>query len=149
MIAYPYTDDYMTYDYNTHRYVLTQTDVTENLGIDLASRVKFENAINSLLNRISIKIYSFIHSHNVENEYQDCIIAKTADGRRIIKEAMEEQLIYFLTVGDLSRSVDEAERRIAIDQTAIELLLQPIRELGCSILYCGTLPRINLPTGEW
>ena len=149
MTAYPYTDDYMTYDYDTHRYILTQKDVSENLGIDLTSRVTYANAISSLLNRISIKIYTFIHSHNTANDYQNFLIAKTKDGRRIIKEAMEEQLIYFLTVGDLSRSMDEAERRIAIDQTAIEILLEPIRELGCSILYCGTLPCVNLPEGEW
>ena len=148
MIAYPYSDDYMTYDYNTHRYVLTLKNVVENLGIDLESRMTTPNSIPSLLNRVSLRIYSFIHSHNTDNAYQDLIIAKTEDGRRIIKEAMEEQLIYLLTVGDLSRSTNETERKMSIDSTAIELLLQPIREIGCTILYCGRLPFVNFD-GEY
>jgi hypothetical protein len=120
----------------------------ENLGIDIEARLTVPNAIPALLNRISVKIYSFIHTHNVNNQLQDYIIAKTESGRRIIREAMEEQLIYFLTVGDLSRSVDEAERRLAIDQTAIDILLQPIPEIGCSILYCGKLPCVKFE-GEY
>lgn len=148
MTVYPYSDDYMTYNPATHRYTLTLKDVTENLGIDLESRLTVPNAIPSLLNRVSIRIYAFIHSHNVDNAYQDLIIAKTADGRRIIKEAMEEQLIYLLSVGDLSRSVDEQERKFAYDETAIDILLQPIREIGCTILYCGRLPFVNFD-GEY
>lgn len=147
MPNYPYDDDFMTYDYATHRYILTIQDVSQNLGVDLESRITYANAIPTLLNRISLKIYSFIHTHNVRNDYQDYIIAKTEAGRRIIKEAMEEQLLYFLTVGDLSRSVNEAERKISIDQTAIEILTQTIPEIGCSILYCGNLPIVNLGNG--
>lgn len=148
MITFPYSDTYMSYDFTHHRYILTQKDVMENLGIDIEARLTVPNAIPALLNRISVKIYSFIHTHNVNNQLQDYIIAKTESGRRIIREAMEEQLIYFLTVGDLSRSVDEAERRLAIDQTAIDILLQPIPEIGCSILYCGTLPCVKFE-GEY
>ncbi len=148
MSNYPFSDTFMTYDYTSHRYKLTLQDVIENLGIDIEARLTMPNAIPSLLNRISVKIYSFIHTHNADNALQDYIIAKTAAGRKIIREAMEEQLIYFLTVGDLSRSVDEAERRLAIDQTAIDILLQPIPEIGCSILYCGKLPCVKFE-GEY
>lgn len=144
MLKYPYDDDYMTYDYDTHRYVLTLKDVSQNLGVDLESRISYANAIPTLLNRISLRVYSYIHSHNVDNNYQDYIIAKTQAGRRIIREAMEEQLLYFLAVGDLTRSVVESERKLAMDQTAIDVLLQPIPEIGCSICYCGKLPFVNL-----
>lgn len=144
MLKYPYDDDYMTYDYDTHRYVLTLKDVGQNLGVDLESRISYANAIPTLLNRISLRVYSYIHSHNVDNNYQDYIIAKTQAGRRIIREAMEEQLLYFLAVGDLTRSVVESERKLAIDQTAIDVLLQPIPEIGCSICYLGQLPFVNL-----
>lgn len=144
MLKYPYDDDNMTYDYDTHRYVLTLKDVSQNLGVDLESRISYANAIPTLLNRISLRVYSYIHSHNVDNNYQDYIIAKTQAGRRIIREAMEEQLLYFLAVGDLTRSVVESERKLAMDQTAIDVLLQPIPEIGCSICYCGQLPFVNL-----
>lgn len=144
MLKYPYDDDYMTYDYDTHRYVLTLKDVSQNLGVDLESRISYANAIPTLLNRISLRVYSYIHSHNVNNNYQDYIIAKTQAGRRIIREAMEEQLLYFLAVGDLTRSVVESERKFAMDQTAMDILLQPIPEIGCSICYLGQLPLVNL-----
>lgn len=146
MLKYPYDDDYMTYDYNTHRYVLTLQDVKQNLGIDLENRTgaTFANSIPTLLNKVSLKVYAFIHTHNVANKYQDYIIAKTEDGRRIIREAMEEQLTYLLTVGDVSRSLDVNERALAIDETTKQILLEPIREIGCSICYCGTLPIVNL-----
>ena len=144
MPTLPYDDDFMTYDYNSHRYVLTLKDVNQNLGIDLENRISYANAIPVLLNRVSIKIYALIHSYNTDNDLQDYIIAKTETGRKIIKEAMEEQLLYFLAVGDLSRSVIESERNMSIDQTAMETLLRTIPEIGCNILYTGKLPYINL-----
>lgn len=143
MTAYPYTDDYMTYDYDTHRYILTQKDVSENLGIDLTARIKAPNAINALLKQVSTQIYNFIHSHNVANEFQDFIIAKTYKGRAVIREAMEQQLIYFLAVGDLSRSTDREKRALAIDENAKNVLLQPIPEIGTTILYSGRF-RVNV-----
>lgn len=144
MPTLPYDDDYMTYDYNSHRYVLTLQDVKQNLGVDLENRITFANAIPTLLNRISVKIYAYIHTHNVMNDYQNYIIAKTEKGREIIKSAMEEQLLYLLTVGDLSRSIDINERALAIDDTAKQILLDRIPEIGCSICYCGKLPIVNL-----
>ena len=138
MLNYPYNDDYMTYNYDTHRYVLTQKDVSENLGVDLTARIKAPNAINALLNQVSMQIYNYIHTYNANNNFQDFIIAKTYKGREIIRNAMEQQLIYFLLVGDLSRSTDIAKRALAIDEQAKQILSQPIPEIGTTILYTGT-----------
>lgn len=144
MIEYPFDNDYMTYDYNSHRYILTLKCVTENLGIDIEARIKNRNAISSLLNRVSVQIYAFIHTHNLNNELQDFIIAKTARGRDIIQRAMEEQLIYLLKIGDLSRSTDPQKRALKIDNTAYDILLETIPEIRTNILYTGKMYVYNV-----
>jgi hypothetical protein len=146
-MTYPYSDDYIKYDFVAHRYILTEKDVTDNLGIDIFKRLKNKNVINSVLNQVSLQVYNYIHQFNEDNKAQDYIIAKTEDGRRIIKEAMEQQLIYFLTVGDLSRTTDKEKRAMWFDEQAKQVLLQDIAELGTTICYQGCL-RI-VPCGEW
>lgn len=141
--TYPLSDEYMIYNEQAKRYVLTEKDVLDNLGINLSARMKSKNGstnlnvINSLLNLASVHVYRFIHEHSINNSWQDCVIANTEKGRQIIKEAMEQQLVYVLTIGDLSRSTDSAKRAFWFDDTAKEILYQTIPEIGTSILYTG------------
>ena len=146
-MTYPYSDLFMKYDYKTHRYILTDKDVTDNLCIDIHNRLKNKNLVDSLLNQISIQVYSYIHKFNKNNKAQDYVIASTEDGRQIIKEAMEQQLIYFLAVGDLSRTPDENKRKFWFDEMAKQVLLRDIKEIGTTICYTGYLPVV--PSGEW
>lgn len=138
----PYSDDFMIFDKLTNRYVLTEKDVKQNLGIEINVRLKNPEAVNSLLNQVSIQVYRFIHEHNIENAIQDYIIAYTETGRKIIKTAMEEQLIYVMTNGDLSRSTDKEKRKLWFDDNAREILMTPICELGTHLLYQGQFPQI-------
>lgn len=135
----PYSDDYLVYDYNRHIYILTEKDVFENCGINLQSMLKddIRNSIDVFLRNISLQIYGFIHSFSVENTLQDFIIAKTVSGRKMIKEAMEQQLIYVLTNGDLSRSPKREERELWLDEHAKNILFADLPEIGTSICYCG------------
>ncbi len=148
---YPLSDDFMIYDYTTHHYVLTEEDVMTNLGINLAARMNNENAVSALLRQISRQVYSHIHAYT----YQGCgaikeyIIATTEKGRQVIKEAMEQQLIYVLAVGDLSRSTDPNKRVLSFDRTAELVLLETIPELGTSILYTGYLGHKIPNDVEW
>lgn len=139
----PYDDKYMKFDFTTHRYVLTEEDSFDNLAINLSERIENENVRKRVLRTVSNQIYNFIHSHNTNNDWQDYIIAKTESGRAIIKEAMEEQLIYFLTAGNVSRSLDKEERSLAIDEMAKEVLLRTIPEIGTTILYTGAVPQLK------
>lgn len=136
-ILYPYSDDYMIFDEEKKRYILTEKDIMDKFGINLTTRLKNNAMIKPTLNQISLMIYNFIHQHNLDNKRQDYIIAKTKDGRRIIMEAMEQQLLYFLAVGDLSKTPDESKRKYWIDEMAKEILAQDICEIGASILYTG------------
>ena len=148
-MKYPYSDDYMTYDFHSHRYVLTEKDVVEYMGIDLKEHNDNENARSMILRQVSLQIYNFIHSHNTATDWQDYIIAKTETGRRIIKEAMEQQLKYLLSVGDASILLDKTKRELWIDEMAKEILLTHIPEIGTSICFTGCfMARPPLDT-EW
>lgn len=136
---YPYDDEYMIYNKELSRYVLTEKDVLHNLGINLAERVKDQSAINSFLNLASMHVYRYIHQFNVNNALQDYVIAHTETGRKIVKEAMEQQLVYLSMVGDLSRSADKEERLSWFDENAKEILMRTIPEIGCSVCYAGNL----------
>lgn len=142
-MKYPQSDMFMIYNKDFNRYILTEQDVISNLGININDRLKNPEAVNSLLNQISIQVYRFIHSHNVDNQFQDFVIANTEIGRQIIKCAMEEQLIYVMTNGDLSRSVDEKKRALWFDDNAKEILYTIIPEIGTHILYSGNFPKIR------
>lgn len=144
-MAYPLSDQYMTYDDATDRYVLTPKDVSDNLGISLENELKTSvaNVLASFLKQISSHVYTYIHQFQRNTQYQDWIIGHTEQGRDIVKRAMEAQLVYVLMNGDLSRSVDERERMMWFDIQAQEILNEPIKEIGRAITYSGTLPMIR------
>ena len=141
MPNYPYSDDYMQYDYIMHRYVLTAKDVQENLGVNL-DRFDSPNAVDAILRQISIKIYAFIHEYNIANDLQDYIIAKTETGRKIIKEAMEQQFLYESAVGNVDLILSADKRGFRIAPITESVLLRIIPEIGTTILYTGNL-RLN------
>ena len=78
---------------------------------------------------------------NYRTDIQDYIIAKVPSARKMIQEAMEEQLLYMSLKGDLSRSTDKEKRELAIDETAKEICARVLPELGISIIYTGDLSR--------
>ena len=136
-MKYPYSDEYMTYDFHSHRYVLTEKDVEEVMGIDFHEHNDNETARSMILRQVSLQVYNFIHSHNTATDWQDYVIAKTETGRRIIKEAMEQQLKYLLLVGDSSILLDPNKRHLWIDEMAKEVLMTTIPEIGTTVCYTG------------
>lgn len=131
----PLTDEYMTYNDKTHRYVLTIKYVEEVVGIDMIARLNdgdyttAQNLANTILDMISVKIYGYIHEFNRSN-IQDKIISRSGEARRVIQEAMRYQVVHYFLVGDME-----------IDDTAKSCLLQDIPEIGTTILYQGNLER--------
>ena len=148
---FPLVDEYLDYDYATHRYVLTEKDVLENLAIDLNAdfRPDVKNSVEKFLKQVSTLVYGYIHSFSVNNLMQDFIIAKTEMGRKFIKEAMEQQLIYMLEVGDLSRSPDLNKRALWFDDNARRILEQPIPEIGTTILYMSQFNFCTHDKARW
>lgn len=146
---FPYSDEYMTYDYKTHRYVLTKKDLLENFNENLQAKFKDGKDVEPFLRQVSTEIYSYIHSHNMNTKMQDYILAKTESGREIIKEALEQQALYMLTVGIISRSLDRDHRSLRIDENANDALLRDIPEIGTTILYTGNLCFYSPDKTEW
>ena len=64
-MKYPYSDKYMTYDYQTHRYVLTDKDVIDNMGINFIECNDNDKAREMMLRQVSLQVYSFIHKHSI------------------------------------------------------------------------------------
>lgn len=162
-----YADYYMRYDYDAHRYVLTSNYVSEKLNIDLSRRLNSAGAIdraqavNLLLDRASQNVYSYIYENSGDNTVQEWILGTDEQARRMIMEAMGEQVLYILANGDLglASGVDGAtmsgtgqslfaEARVAPNAKA--LLVRNLNAYGCPIVFLGRFPlsqskRIQLP----
>lgn len=142
-VRYPYSDEYMIFDEDTKRYVLTPKYVYDKIGVDMEGALKEREAINAtvLANRflveVSDDIYDFIHNHNVNTTRQDYWIAVVPSLRNIIQKAMEQQFVYSRLNGLLGYSSDKETQDKRICPKAINTLSQTVCELGQSILYTG------------
>ncbi len=142
-MEYPYNDDYMYYDQDEHRYILTEKCIVEKLGIQITSEINERNGISpqiivkNLLNRVSALIYGYLHAHARNTALQDYFIATIPSLRKIIQNAMEYQFVYMKMKGDLSISTDTNKRVFAIDELAKQELDKTVPELNRSITYTG------------
>lgn len=140
---YPFDDELMRFDITTNQYVLTEKALSEN-GINISPETDdtayAQTVTANVLNRISRKVYNFIHLHNVDNPKQDWLIAHVPSLRKIIYEALTAQALYMYTVGDLALTTDrDLTKRSNISEDCAEVLLTTVPELGICILYTGTL----------
>lgn len=139
---FPYDDNNMRFDEKLNRYVLTEKALLD-LGIDLRARLAARKAvspellISNKLNSVSRRVYGFIHKHNVNNHWQDHVLAFAPSARNIIYEALIAQAEYELSVGNLNLSADESKIKLTICNEVPDILSQPICEIGRSILYTG------------
>lgn len=155
MEQYPFSDDYMFYDYERHRYVLTKQSALDFLGIDLAERINAHGGdkdlqVQYILRQVSDIIYGFIYSCNSNNKLQEYICAKHPNAREKIKNAMLQQLQYMIFNGDLTKfgGVDSRRgtiadastvRRASFDPMARDILLQEIDGKIPALAYSGYL----------
>ncbi len=144
---FPFIDDYLTYDYNSHRYVLTKKYVLEQLKVDIDAR--FGGDGEAVLQDVSEQVYDYMHEFSANTLYQDFIIAKTKGGRDIIKEAMSKQLKYVLVVGNLRYSTDERKRALWFDESAKKTLFKILPEIGTTICYTGTFRFCTNDYSRW
>ena len=156
-MTYPLSDEYMNYDFEEHRYILTPKYVLDKLGIDLKMRLNMsgayseENLASAVLDQISREIYQYIYEQSNQNDFQEYMLAKTESGRKVIKDAMREQVLYFLANGDLSQyaGVNVAKGNVMpefyvrnISPNAKKVLTRILKEIGTSIVFEGHYPFI-------
>lgn len=103
----PFNDYAMNYDKRHHRYILTTEDVLVNLNINLPAELRTNglaadeaNEADKLLDRVSRIVYQHIYSHASRPRKMERRLALDPGLRDIIREAMEEQLLYILANGD-------------------------------------------------
>ena len=144
---FPLSDNDMIYDYTKHRYILTTDYAINALGIDLVEKmggvraVNATGALNALLDiRLSLRLYSIIYSHN-DKELMEWILAKSPSARKVLLEAMSQQLLHMVTYGE--------DEKHWVSPEAYAVLLQPIDETKKSVLYrIYRTPLTHIPTYE-
>lgn len=150
---YPFNDDYMTYDYIHHRYILTEKCVFDELGINLSTELNNIGdanntaVVNRVLQRVSRTLYSWIYSKSGNKTWQEFMLAKYPPLRDRVKEMLVIMTEYMIEEGDIgSRSgininkgsvinrddLKRAQVPIAIEQMANEIL-----PCGISLMYIG------------
>lgn len=158
-MTYPYNDENMIYDYEEHRYILTEDCVLRELNIDLSQRLNTKGSASKqdlpkqILNEVSISIYSEIYASSNQDELKEYLCAKCPSARKILKDAMKQQLLYLLTSGEVARYsgvntktgkvIDPKYLRgaVTIDYKAERILLRQLKEYGgYNLMYAGTMP---------
>lgn len=138
----PYEDEYMVYDQTLGMYVLTEK-AAEQRGVSLSGRIRAKGSVNSeiavrsVLIEVSTMIYAYLNNQVMDSELQNCVIASCPSVFPIMKQALTAQLLYYLQVGNLSRSTDAEKRKLAIDENAKSILNRKIPELGHALTYAG------------
>lgn len=121
----PFADNRMKYDYNKHRYVLTEEHVLESMNIDLRAILNtsmsadMANVVDRLIDRVSFEVYSFIYRVCAFRYETEKTLALDNGARGVILEALEEQLLYILQNGDLAAmSGVNVQTGLAMDKSA-------------------------------
>lgn len=149
-MKYPFNDDYMVYDYTTHRYYITPKCVLDKLDIDMSKfnvtgSTNKQRAGQQILNRICNTVYNEIYK--VADKFTaEYTLAKVPSARDILMEAMLSQVDYFNFNGmlELYSGVDFKKGTVMpnfddkiLCHEAKEWLTQMLPETGMPIMYMG------------
>lgn len=108
MQQYPYSDNDMVYDYDKHRYILTNDCVKRELNLNLEAELNKEgtsnpaNEVNAFLDEISFQVYNYIYSHAQNQKVAEYRCAKNPGLRTSLKDAMVKQVKYVYINGDIA-----------------------------------------------
>ena len=155
--SFPYSADDMEYSTETHRYKLTNEYVLKVTGINLQEVLnpgmmsQPQQVSQNYLEQISKEIYEYIYETNDETLKQEYLLAKLPSLRKIIREAMLQQVLYVLNGGDLGlyngvnlktgQILDPRQlQQVGISPYAKRELNTQLPEIGVAITYQGKLP---------
>lgn len=162
-MTYPYDDEYMKYDYDEHRYILTEKAVLDKNNTSLIERLNYggevnkERVANIFLDEVSYLLYNEIYDYSTQPYIQEYMIAKCPSARNIIMNAMLKQVDYVLVNGFLNQysGVDfkknnklEGISGKFIAPLAKSLLSRPLIETKVPLLYAGKYAMIFEPDYE-
>ena len=162
-MTYPYDDEYMRYDFEEHRYILTEKACLDKLNIVLSERLNYggesnrERIVNIFLDEISDFVYSQIYDYSSQPYIQEYQIAKIPSARNVIMKAMLKQVDYALVNGFLYQySGVDLKKNSSIENLsgkylaplAKSILSKPLIETKIPLLYAGKYWRIFNPNYE-
>lgn len=155
-VTYPYSDNYMTYNYQSHRYELTEKAVYDELGVNFKdfSDMETTDANPSTIGiRILKKVSRLVYSYLLENcqnagwlVYELAVVQQL---RSVILEMLLAQAEYQFTNGDISNfsGVDiykgQTMEQYKLKEATIAPLVRTIAEriqpcLGRSLKFAGS-----------
>ena len=167
--TFPYSDAYMTYSHQAHRYTLTPDAVRQHLNVDLGAMLNPAGAVDragiatTFLAHVSREIYSYIYACGPDNDLQEYLAAKHPNARRILLDAMLAQVEYMILNGDIYQvSGVDIRKGTAMDRKALrgarvslvveDILSRPLDAVTPSIVYRGAWSaypyRFRLPAYE-
>lgn len=162
-MTYPYDDEYLVYDYDEHRYILTPKAVLDKLNLNLIERLNVGGAVNrermpyQFLDEISDIVYTEIYNYSSQPEIQEYQIAKLPSARKVIMQAMLKQVDYALVNGFLDQySGIDLKKNSKVDglsgrylaPRAKSILSKPLLESKVPLLYAGKYAMIFKPDYE-
>lgn len=146
--TFPYSDKDMTYDYNSHKYVLTPQCVKNELGQDLEEVLDKTGDANPstlaerFLKRVSHLVYCHIYAYAQNVPLVEYMLAKQERFRDVLKNAMLERVLFMLTSGDVTtqsglnlrdgRKISKADLKDASIPMEEECILE-----NAGLLYAG------------
>lgn len=151
---YPLTDEKMSYDMNTHRYVLDKTYIMNNYGVNLDTILEKTGDANSttlatrFMKRVSMVVYNYIYKHTEQQLLVEYMLAKAEHLRPVILEALAEQALWMLNNGDIGiqAGVDfinmTAMEAPVLRQKSVSIYTEDILE-NAGILYTGYYEEIR------
>lgn len=157
---FPFDDGIMTYDYASHRYVLTEGGVLTELGENLELILNGTGDANPstlarrLLNRVSKTVYDYLYGDTANEQWLEYILATYPPLRDTVKEMLQEQLLYTLMNGDIGlysgvniakgqiMDIDKLRGRARVAPEVEDLALRTIPGLGYCLKFAGFLPRV-------
>ena len=155
-MKYPHNDDYMTYDFASHRYYLTDKAIFEELGINFGELPDSLDANPSTLQQRFIKnvtntVYRYLYKCIYDKRNQEYVLATVEELRPIVKEMLLAQAEYEAQNGKIHNysGIDiykgNHTPRYAIKEAIIspvveELSDQFIPSIGRSLFYRGVEP---------
>lgn len=139
-------DDMMIFDEVKGRYILTRKCALAN-NVDLERELNStgvsakNNLPEQILDRVSRTVYNFIYAHG-HREAKQKRMAEDPSYRPYLKDAMIEQLLYFMANGDLNMvaRVDVQSGREHSRAAKLDAAYAPEMQniLGqTDLLYCG------------
>ena len=158
MTKFPYNDEYMEYDYRSHRYILTSKAVSDILGENLDTIMANNDPItrNAFLRETSDSVYEYILSASQSPDYIEYILAKDGSMRQTVQEMLVSQVKYSLinssienysgvnmSKGQYIDNLDVLRGDRAVSSTVVRKSNAILPIYGHSLRYAGVLPHVS------